>query len=242
MNFRIPRSDDFVIYDRFQPMSRELQQTVAALAAEAYRDDEVLSYFACGKGVPGITRYMQILLQVALRYGWVSVIHDAAGDPLAAAFWLGPGQTRLPLWYQVWLLVSQAWRVTGLRYLPRMVFDLCALDRAHRQAMLACGLNHTNHVYLLTIVTRADQRGQGLAARMMVPVWQVCNESGVFAYLEASGERNAYVHYPRYGFRAFCQVPLWKLGMTYPAMVRVPERSALQPVPPATRATLRLVR
>ena len=242
MNFRIPHRSDCVIYDRFQPMPSEMQQAVAVLAGEAYADDEVLNYFACGKGVSGITRYMQILLRIALRYGWVSVIHDAAGEPVAAAFWLGPGQTRIPLWYQVWLLVSQAWRVTGLRHLPRMVFDLCALDRAHHQAMLACGFDHSNHVYLLTIVTRVDQRGRGLAAQLMVPVWQACDESGMFAYLEAAAERNAHVHYPRYGFREFAPVPLWQLGFTYPAMVRVPERSTQSPELPATRITLHLVR
>lgn len=245
MQFRIPLNNNSDVYDQQRPMPPELQQAVAGLAGEAYRDDEVLNCFACGKGVPGITIYMAILLQLALRYGWVNVATDLFGQPLSAAFWLGPGHTQVPLWYQAWLLVRHAWRVTGLRYLPRMLFDLAALDRAHHQAMGMCGFDHTNHVYLLTIVTRADCRGEGLAARIMQPVWEACDQTGTFAYLEAAGERNAYVHYPRYGFRAFCEVPLWHLGMTYPAMVRVPEsRQPLAPPqlpsPPLRPATGRL--
>lgn len=244
MQFSIPLDTDVDVYDRLHSMSPELQQIVTGLAGEAYREDEVLNYFACGRGVPGITVYMNILLQLALRYGWVNVIVDAFGQPISAAFWLGPGQTHIPLPYQVWLLVRHAWRVTGVRYLPRMLFDLAALDRAHHQAMRACGFDHCQHIYLLTIVTREDRRGEGLAARIMQPVWQRCDETGTFAYLEAAGERNAQAHYPRYGFRAFCEVPLWQLGMTYPAMVRVPQLSAsASPRPPSPRLAgqLRLV-
>jgi GNAT superfamily N-acetyltransferase len=189
----------------------------------------VLNYLACGKGVVGITTYMMILLRLALRYGWINVIHDSLGRPISAAFWLRPGCTRISMWYQLYLLVRYGWRVTGLRHLPRMIFDLGALERAHTQAMRACGLTHVNHVYLLTIVTREDRRGEGLAARIMRPAWDECDRTGTYAYLEASGERNALRHYPKYGFRMFCEVPLWQLSMLYPAMVRTPE----EPPPPS---------
>jgi len=61
------------------------------------------------------------------------------------------------------------------------------------------------HWYLPVIGTRPDMQGRGHGAALLRPVLEICDRTGVPAYLEATTERNRAL-YARHGFVATAEI------------------------------------
>lgn len=204
----------------------ELIGALSQMAARGFSASKLMCYFANGSGSVGIALYMQALIKVIIRYGWVTIICDYAHPerPVALALWLKPGATVVPLlaYARALPLIVQAagWGVV------RMLWDLWILEQKHAEVMA-----QDPHLYLVTVVTDPLFRGRGLSSLLLGPAWRWCDAGGYAAYLESddSGppipERNS-VRYMCYGFRSRGAVPVFQktLRPQYLAMRRDPRK------------------
>ncbi|KGM49257.1 GNAT family N-acetyltransferase [Pseudooceanicola atlanticus] len=83
---------------------------------------------------------------------------------------------------------------------------------AHRQADVFAvieemGAHHPEepHWYLPVLGTHPEMQGRGHGAALLRPVLEVCDRTGVSAYLEATTERNRAL-YARHGFEATAEI------------------------------------
>ena len=83
---------------------------------------------------------------------------------------------------------------------------------AHRKAdafavIHEMGAHHPDqpHWYLPVIGTQPDMQGQGHGSALLRPVLEICDRTGVPAYLEATTERNRAL-YARHGFEATAEI------------------------------------
>jgi len=195
------------------------KRELAELAARAYSNSEVLNYFACGTGQAGIVLYMEMLIEVAMEFGWVVSNEEVT----AAAFWVAPGQ-QVSMISAIRIFWYRIYQVTGWKLLPRMIYDLLAMDKIHNEIM-----DGKSHAYLLTVVTEPGHMGNKLASQLLRPVWDLCDRKGYWAYLESDDsdptlkQLNSDI-YRHYGFEEVGPVKLWdqSLWNKYPAMVQKP--------------------
>lgn len=207
-------------------VTEEQLAQIAEMLGYSFGQSELLHDFANGQGVPGIMQYMRMLLQVALRHGWVTVIYDhSERTPVAAALWLAPGE--VVSWHEQLSYAPQIAGVTGVLGLPKMLHDLYVLDMIHAKTMWLYG----PHVFLLTVAVHPEYRGQSLSSALLHSMWRWCDQRKLTAYLESDDTDTSAVLcnsklYARAGFTVQSEIPVWNAALRprYLAMLRLPQR------------------
>jgi GNAT superfamily N-acetyltransferase len=148
---------------------------------------------------------------VVPRYRELWVTDDGSG----AAIWGRPGHWRVPFARTARPLQSMI-KVFGRR-LGLATWSQLRFERLHPR--------RPEHWYLHYIGIKPRCQGRGLGAALLAPVLEVCDRSGMHAYLEASSERNR-VLYERHGFELTSTFTLPMNGPPIRKMLRPPTRPA----------------
>jgi GNAT superfamily N-acetyltransferase len=181
---------------------------LANVLAGAFNDDPAFERLLPNdrKRLSGLRRYFEIELRaVGLARGNVWTNEDLTG----AAISTGPGMWRVPP--RVLALHGAGFaRAFGVR-LPRAATLLARVESRHVRGP---------HHYFAAIGVAPAQQGHGVGRGLMAPTLELCDRSGLPAYLEASSERNAAL-YERLGFELIGEL---RYGASQPLrlMLRAP--------------------
>ncbi len=217
----MPNWSKGVRINNFSPLE---MAALAQMMARGFNHSVFMQYLAANQGFRVVETQQLILLELALKYGWVTAIFDGV-HPVAVALWLPPGISLPSLDYV--LLLPRLGRLMGACALPRLYFDLSEIAYMHFYYQECIG----NHLYLLEVVVDTAYRGQGFGAQLMHPAWNWCDTNQVPAYLECDNTDPTLAQpnqrlYQRYGFQNERFIRLWnaELQPDYFAMVRLPQQ------------------
>jgi ribosomal protein S18 acetylase RimI-like enzyme len=148
---------------------------LAAILAEAFRDDPLVNWMLNGPRATGAV-FAAMLRHVYLPAGRVELLGSEG-----AAAWLPHDAPRdLPMLVRLRLMVL-ATMTGGFGVVGRVA----ALEKA-----MVTQRPDTPHLYLFAIGVRRRARGLGLGGRLMDPVLAACDERGEAVYLENSNPAN----------------------------------------------------
>jgi len=171
---------------------------IASIAAAAFYDDPVMSW-----AMPDDAARLG-LLEIAFTglardflpdRGVVHVLDDAS-----VAYWRAPAFT----YEEIDRAETLAQDAPSPSPFPA---DVGERMRILGELMHDAHPHETPHWYLNVIATRPDRRSQGLGARILAPVLEICDRDGVAAYLESSNPRNMTL-YRRHGFEETGEIEL----------------------------------
>jgi GNAT superfamily N-acetyltransferase len=165
---------------------------IGAIGAAGFHDDPVMSWVLpdpATRRAKLTAMFTSLARDMVPANGTVHLVDDAA-----VALWRSPdfehGRTAADR--------VQEEGAGGDR--PGMPLDDGELDRlAALGATMMAGHPHEPHWYLNVLSTVPARQGQGLGARAVAPVLEVCDRDGVRAYLESTNPRNL-PFYRRLGF------------------------------------------
>ena len=148
---------------------------VAAILAEAFRDDPVTNWLLRGPRATGAL-FAAMIRHVYLPAGRVELL----GDDGAAAWLPHDAPKHLPILARLRLMVLVT-MAGGFGVIGRVA----ALEKA-----MAAQRPDKPHFYLFAIGVRHRAQGQGLGGRLIDPVLAACDERGDAVYLENSNPAN----------------------------------------------------
>lgn len=175
-----------------RPATRADAPAVAAILAEAFARDPVMSWTLGGEGRP-LDLFRALARRVYLKRGFGHITADAG-----ASLWLPAGaEMRLPLTDELAVLFSVL-RSGGVGALARGKQVADAMQARHPKEP---------HYYLFAVGVRDRLRGKGLGGRLIREGLARADAVGGAAYLENSNPRNTPL-YERLGFKAGETIPL----------------------------------
>jgi ribosomal protein S18 acetylase RimI-like enzyme len=178
---------------------------VASLLAESLFDDPLQQWLFpnASKRLAATTRMFRHLLKPKLAAGLVRIIRHSTGELASVAVWTPP-YPPAPSRFE--------------RYTESFFMRLTYGRRLHevREAFtkLAARHPHQPYWYLQALATRADQRGQGHARKLLDEKFSVSDANCLLLGLETSNPTNV-PYYERLGFaivneaRLTPQLPVW---------------------------------
>jgi GNAT superfamily N-acetyltransferase len=181
-------------------------KTIALITADAFRDDPFNRWlFGSYGGMAGafgaLARYVYVPRGLCYRLG-----------DIGAAMWMTPGGSfeppppALPALY--WsVLLRSTWGAKR-----RTDATVAAMARHHPEFP---------HAYLFTIGVRSVARGKGAGRKLIEPVLDACDRSGLPAYLENSNPANR-GFYGSCGFRRVAMIEVAPGAPPLEAMIREP--------------------
>lgn len=167
-------------------------ETLAAILADAFAADPVMSWTLGGEG-----RAYRLFLELTKRIYLARGFGHIAGDE-AATLWLPPGEKSEPALIDEAHIGYAVLRAGGLTALARgkTVGDIMAKNHPPRP-----------HYYLFAVGVRGGFQGRGLGGRLLREGLARADADGEDAYLENSNPKNAPL-YRRLGFEAAAPLPL----------------------------------
>jgi GNAT superfamily N-acetyltransferase len=186
--------------------SHDDQALVAGIAARGFQDDPVMSWvFPDRETRPRLLKlaFWGLAERHLAGPGLIHVLDEAC-----AAFWRPPVDPS----------ESKPDRDTPEDVTPRpSVFDEGVLDRFRQLEEAMSAVHPTQpHWYLGVLSTIPERQNQGIGARTLAPVLDICDTEGMPAYLESSNSRNL----PFY----------WRAGFEPTGEIKVPEGPTLFPM------------
>lgn len=184
--------------------------TLAHVLTRAFSDDPVAQWFVRQdeRREERSVRLFRWFLNDAVPHGLTYTTPDRTG----AALWIPPNQWQMPIWRQL-ILLSELVAVTGVRNMPSRILGVDRFQRLHPKKP---------HYYLVSLGVEPEHQGQGIGSALMKPVLDVCDSTGIPAYLETSKERNIPL-YERHGFRLTGEVWVSREGPIQWLMWREPQ-------------------
>ena len=146
-------------------------------------------------------------------YGLVHTTTDVAG----VACWAAPGKARPTLWrtLRTGFLLPRSVMVLSAASRKRFLSVVGWIDRFHGKVM------SEPHWYLWALGVEPDMQGQGIGGRLLEPVLEMADESGMPWYLETQTEWNV-AFYQRHGFEVVREERMPDLDLPIWFMVRRP--------------------
>lgn len=166
----------------------------------AFEDDPLMNWIVRpdDSHLECLRSYMSFALRTAtMPHGDVYTTDGLHG----AALWSPPGKWKLGPLQQLRGLPGLA-RCIGLRRVLTVMPALNVIHKLHPAQP---------HYYLGVLGVAPEYQGLGIGSRLMAPVLQRCDRTGIPAYLESSKERNIPL-YERIGFQVIAEVDLPRGG------------------------------
>ena len=187
---------------------------LAEIAADAYRDYPLHSWFAKGNYDKMTTK---LILEISLKtMAEDAVIYADSEEMNGFAVWLPQGFTGSKT---IPFLVSGGLKLifhSGLRIVGRLLtFENYAMN-------LKKELTGHNDWYLYNLSIKMDAQGKGIASKLMHPMLQFCDDEKMVAYLETNKDTNVGL-YQHYGFDLMKEENVPKTSVKHYAMVRQPQ-------------------
>ena len=187
---------------------------LAKVAADAYCDYPLHSWFAKGKYDPETTR---LIIQISLKTMTEdAVIYADSEEMNGFAVWLPFGFTgskTLPF------LMGGGLRLilhSGLGIVGRLLtYEKYAMN-------LKKEFTDNYDWYLYNLSVRKDAQGKGIATKLMRPMLRFCDDERMVAYLETNKDSNVGL-YKHYGFDLMREELIPNTPITHYAMVRYPK-------------------
>jgi ribosomal protein S18 acetylase RimI-like enzyme len=170
-----------------------------------------------GRRVRAVRSLYASVLRYTLRYGDTYATPGLEG----VSCWLRPDDPFPTFWRMVRIgMLSVPWNfgVGGFRRLEAVDKIAEARHREHAPG---------KHWYLWVIGVAPAHQGQGVAGRLMRPVFDKADRDEMRCYLETHKEANVAI-YQRYGFRVASQTPVPGSPLTLYAMLRSPHAGPLE--------------
>lgn len=185
--------------------------TVAAVLADAFRDDPVFGWLIPTTTARRDAKMVTFFTSMARSYLRRDKNVYVGGDGQGAALWSAPGSWTLPF-SEMLRETPSAVKAFGGNTL-RAVRTQLQVESLHPK--------QPEHWYLGYLGTRSDSQGQGIGAAMLREVLDGADVNGVPAYLESSNERNLTL-YRRHGFEVVDEIRALGVGPTIWRMWRDP--------------------
>jgi GNAT superfamily N-acetyltransferase len=170
-----------------RPATRADRARLVDVLAGAFADDPVFRYLLpldLRRRSARLRGFFSLEVLRSQRLGGAWTSADGAG----AAIWCPPGRWRPSSW-ETLRQTPAAVRVFGRQL--GLASKALATMQAHHP--------HEPHWYLSYLAATPGRQGTGIGSALLRPVLRRCDEHGLPAYLEATGERNRAL-YLRHGF------------------------------------------
>lgn len=204
--------------------SSQLERAAEVLARAFYDDPVVRFIFPDERGrTPWLRMMFEVQVRLGHIYGKVYTTEDFAG----VAVWLTPENVELSPWQYIRAHGLTFGFNTPLGVLKRSLRFLGYTQELHRQCITA------KHWYLPYLGVEPRQQGKGIGSRLLKPVLEQADESGLPCFLETANERTIRL-YERHGFVVVREGDIPRGGPHLWAMLRKPRRATDPPPRDAT--------
>jgi ribosomal protein S18 acetylase RimI-like enzyme len=175
------------------PLAPDQKKQAAAVLTHAFEHDPIYGnlFPNANERQRALSALWSALITYNLRYGEVYTTPEVYG----VASWIRPGQTDTTLWRHLRTGMALPRAVMKFKSKPRQRFlrVLSFLDDLHKQAI------QQPHWYLWALGVAPDHQGQGIGRKLIQPVFDHADKTGLACYLETETESNV-AFYQRRGF------------------------------------------
>lgn len=188
--------------------------TLADVAADAYRDYPLHNWFSGGKYDK---KTSWLIMKISLRTMIKDALIYADSDEINGfAVWLPFGFTgskTLPFIFDggIKLIFHAGPGIVG----KLMTYEKFAMN-------LKKDFTDNYDWYLYNLSVRQDAQGKGIASKLMCPMLDFCDREKMVAYLETNKEKNVGL-YEHYGFELKKETTVPKSNTSHYAMIRKPQ-------------------